>query len=41
MKISVDDVELYTLSETQSNVIKYDINSDEFDADMKRRYSGF
>ena len=37
MKISIDDVELYTLSETQSNVIKYDINSDEFDADMKRR----
>ena len=37
MKISVDDKELYTLSTTQKNVIKNDINSDDFDADMKRR----
>ena len=37
MKISVDDVELFTLSETQESVIKYDINEDIFDEDMKRR----
>jgi len=37
MKISVDNVELYTLSDVQKNVIKNDINADEFDADMKRR----
>ena len=37
MKISVDDKELYTLSETKKNVIKNDINADDFDADMKRR----
>jgi hypothetical protein len=37
MKISVNDVELYTLSDTQKNVIKNDINSDVFDADMKQR----
>ncbi|MBE3085179.1 MAG: hypothetical protein IMZ64_03050 [Bacteroidetes bacterium] len=37
MKISVNDTELYTLSETQKNVIKNDIHEDEFDADMKRR----
>jgi len=37
MKISVDDTELYTLSTTQKNVIKNDINADIFDADMKRR----
>ena len=37
MKISVDDVEIYTLTETQKNVIKDSIKSDEFDADMKRR----
>ena len=37
MKISVNDVELYTLSETKKNVIKNDINADIFDEDMKRR----
>lgn len=37
MKISVDDVELYTLTDTQKNVIKYDIPSEIFDADMKAR----
>jgi hypothetical protein len=37
MKISVDDTELYTLTTTQKNVIKNDINADVFDDDMKRR----
>ena len=37
MKISVDDQELYTLSTTQKNVIKNDINADIFDDDMKER----
>jgi len=37
MKISVNDQELFTLTETQKSVIKNDIHSDEFDADMKRR----
>ncbi len=37
MKISVDDVELYTLTETQINVIKNDIPSSVFEDDMKRR----
>ena len=37
MKISVDDQELYTLSTTQKNDIKNDINADIFDEDMKRR----
>jgi hypothetical protein len=37
MKISVDDIELYTLTNTQKSVVKNDINTDEFDADMKRR----
>ena len=37
MKISVDNQELFTLSETQKKVIKNDIHEDEFDADMKRR----
>jgi hypothetical protein len=37
MKISVDDVELFTLSDTQKNVICNDIPDEEFDADMKRR----
>lgn len=37
MKISVDDVELYSLTTTQENVIKYTINSDIFTDDMKRR----
>ena len=37
MKISVDDKELFTLSETQKKVIKNDIDSDIFEDDMKRR----
>lgn len=37
MKISVDDKELFSLSEIQKNVIKNDIHSDIFDEDMKRR----
>lgn len=37
MKISVDDKELFTLSETQKRVIMNDISEDEFEADMKRR----
>jgi len=37
MKISVDGVELFTLSETQKKVIQHDIHADIFDEDMKRR----
>lgn len=37
MKISVDDLELFTLSETEKNIIKNDISHDIFEADMKRR----
>lgn len=37
MKISVDDKELFRLSEIQKKVIKNDIHEDEFDLDMKRR----
>lgn len=37
MKVSVNDVELFTLNETQKKVIKNDINDDFFDDDMKRR----
>jgi hypothetical protein len=37
MKISVDDKELYTLSEVQKKVIKHEIPEKIFDADMKRR----
>jgi hypothetical protein len=37
MKISVDDKELFTLSDSQKRVIKNDIHEDEFDQDMKRR----
>jgi len=37
MKISVNDTELFTLNETQKNVIKNDIHADVFDDDMKRR----
>lgn len=37
MKISVNDVELFRLSETQKKVIKNDIHEDLFDEDMKRR----
>jgi len=37
MKISVDDKELFRLSETQKKVIKNDIHDEIFDEDMKRR----
>lgn len=37
MKISVNDIELFTLSEAQKKVIMNDISSDIFDEDMKRR----
>ncbi len=37
MKISVNDQELFTLSETQKLVIQNDIHSDIFEDDMKRR----
>lgn len=37
MKILVDNIELFSLSEIQKKVICNDINLDEFDADMKRR----
>ena len=37
MKISVNDKEILTLSETQKKVIKNDISDDIFDADMCRR----
>jgi hypothetical protein len=37
MKISVNDQELFTLTETQKSVIKYDVNADIFDQDMLRR----
>ena len=37
MKIKVDDVEIFELTETQKKVIKNDISDDIFDTDMKRR----
>ena len=37
MKISVDGVDLLTLSETQKKVIQNEIKSEIFDADIKRR----
>ena len=37
MKISVDDKELYTLSETKKRVLMNDISSEIFESDMKRR----
>jgi hypothetical protein len=37
MKISVDGLDLFTLSETQKKVIKNDINEDIFYEDMCRR----
>lgn len=37
MKVSVDDKELFTLSEIQKRVIKNDIPEEIFDEDMKRR----
>ncbi|OGT44271.1 MAG: hypothetical protein A3F13_02575 [Gammaproteobacteria bacterium RIFCSPHIGHO2_12_FULL_40_19] len=37
MKVSVDNKDLFTLSETQKKVIKNDIHEEIFDDDMKRR----
>ena len=37
MKISVDNQDLFTLSETQKKVIMNEIHEDIFDEDMKRR----
>lgn len=37
MKISVNDQELFTLSDTQKKVICNDIHADIFEDDMKRR----
>lgn len=37
MKVSLDNQELYSLSETQKLVIQNDINLDEFESDMRRR----
>ena len=37
MKIKVNDVQLFELTEIQKNVIKNDIPAEIFDADMKRR----
>lgn len=37
MKISADDKEVFTLSETQKKVIQNDIPSEIFEEDMKRR----
>jgi hypothetical protein len=37
MKISINDVELMTFSETKKSVIKNDIHADEFDSDIARR----
>jgi hypothetical protein len=37
MKISIDDKEIFTLSEIQKKVIENDIPSEIFEEDMKRR----
>lgn len=37
MKISVDDQEIFTLTEIQKRVIQNDIHSEIFEEDMKRR----
>ena len=37
MKVSVNDLELFTLSEIQKRVIMNDIHEDVFDEDMKKR----
>lgn len=37
MKVKVDDIDLFELSETQKKVIRDDIQDEIFDADMKRR----
>ena len=36
MKISVNDVELYTINETQLNVLKHVIKAEDLDAELKR-----
>ena len=37
MKISVNDIELFTLNETQKLVIQSELSSEIFEEDMKRR----
>ena len=37
MKVSVNDQEVFTLADWEKDVIKNDINANDFDADMKRR----
>ena len=37
MKISVDDIELFTLTDTQKKVIKNDVQEQVFEDDMRRR----
>jgi len=37
MKISIDNKDIFTLSETQKAVLKNDVPSDIFEADMERR----
>jgi hypothetical protein len=37
MKISINDIEIFTLTEIQKTVIKNDINEDELNQDMARR----
>lgn len=37
MKFSVDDIEVFSLSDTKMKVIKNEISSATFEADMKRR----
>jgi len=37
MKISVDDIELVTLTETQKKVIKNEVKEEIFEEDMRRR----
>jgi hypothetical protein len=37
MKISIDNQECFSLSETQKKVIKNDIHDDKFELDMKNR----
>lgn len=37
MKVSVNNIDLFTLNETQKQVIKHFIHADAFDEDMRRR----
>jgi hypothetical protein len=37
MKVQVNGLEIFELAEWEKDVIKNDINEDDFDADMKRR----